>query len=90
MAARTRMLEGFLQTRTDRFIASARVAIAAFSLAAIWIDRSQPAWAPDLAYGILIAYLAFSGVLLVESRRERVHSGEFALASHLVDLAVFS
>jgi signal transduction histidine kinase len=84
------MLEGFLQTRTDRFIASARVAIAAFSLAAIWIDQSLPAWAPDVAYGVLIAYLAFSGVLLVESRRERVHSGEFALASHLVDLAVFS
>jgi signal transduction histidine kinase len=84
------MLEGFLQTRTDRFIASARVAIAAFSLLAIWIDRSQPAWAPDLAYAILITYLAFSGVLLVESRRERVHSGAFALVSHLVDLAVFS
>ncbi|MFW6076456.1 MAG: sensor histidine kinase [Hyphomicrobiales bacterium] len=90
MATPTRMLEGFLQTRTDRFIASARVAIAAFSLAAIWIDRSQLAWAPDLAYGVLIAYLAFSGVLLVEARRERVRSGEIALASHLVDLAVFS
>jgi signal transduction histidine kinase len=84
------MLEGFLQTRTDRFIASARVAIAAFALAAVWIDRSQLAWAPNLAYGILIVYLAFSGVLLVESRRERVHSGEIALVSHLVDLAVFS
>lgn len=84
------MLEGFLQTRTDRFIASARVAIAAFALAAIWIDRSQLAWAPDLAYGILIVYLAFSGVLLVEARRERVRSGEIAIVSHLVDLAVFA
>ena len=84
------MLEGFLQTRADRFIASGRVAIAAFALAAVWIDRAQPTAAPDLAYLLLVAYLAFSGVMLVASRRERVHSARIALGSHVVDLAVFS
>jgi signal transduction histidine kinase len=88
--AQASMLEAFLHTRTDRLIASGRVAIAAFALAAIWIDRAQPTSAPDFAYGLLTAYLGFSGILLVVSRRERVRSAEIALVSHLVDLAVFT
>ncbi len=84
------LVQDFLHTRTDRLIASGRVALAAFSLAAVWIDRGQPTSAPDLAYGLLVAYLAFAGAILVASRRERVHSAEIALVSHLIDLAVFS
>ena len=84
------MLEEFLQTRTDRFIAVGRVAIAAFALTAIWFDQTQPARAPDVAYGLLVAYLAFAGLFLVASRQERVRSAEIALASHIVDLAVIS
>ncbi len=84
------LVEGFLQTRTDRFIASARVAIALFALAAIWIDPSQPASAAPFTYGLLTAYLIFAGGLLVASRRETLWSTEIALGSDLVDMAVFS
>lgn len=84
------LVQDFLHTRTDRLIASGRVALAAFSLAAVWIEQGQPTGAPDLAYGLLVAYLAFAGAILVASRRERVHSAEIALVSHLIDLAVFS
>lgn len=84
------LVEDFLHTRTDRLIASGRVVIAAFSLAAVWIDRWQPTNAPDFTYGLLVAYLAFAGAILVASRRERVRSAEIALVSHVIDLAVFS
>ena len=84
------LVQDFLHTRTDRLIASGRVAIAAFSLAAVWIDQGQPTSSPDFVYGLLVAYLAFAGAILVASRRERVHSAEIALVSHLIDLAVFS
>jgi signal transduction histidine kinase len=84
------LLEAFLQTRTDRFIAAGRAVIALFALAAIWIDPSQPAGAADVTYALLVGYLAFAGGILLASRRETLWSAEIGLGSHIVDLAVFS
>jgi signal transduction histidine kinase len=84
------LLEAFLQTRTDRFIAAGRAVIALFALTAIWIDPSQPAGAADVTYALLVGYLAFAGGILLASRRETLWSAEIGLGSHIVDLAVFS
>jgi signal transduction histidine kinase len=84
------LVETFLQTRSDRLIAIGRAIIAAFALAAIWIDPSQPALAPDLTYGLLAGYVAFALAVVFATWRERVHAAEIAVGAHLVDLAVYS
>jgi signal transduction histidine kinase len=47
----------------DQVVATARLALAAFGLAAIYLDPSQPAYHVEVAYGILVAYLVFALLL---------------------------
>jgi hypothetical protein len=86
----TVLLNQILHARADRIIAIGRAAIAVFALAAIWIDPSQPAAMPEATYGVLVAYLAFAGSVLLASRRELRWSSEFSLVTHFVDLTVIS
>lgn len=84
------LIESFLHTRSDRLIALGRMAIAAFALAAVWVDPSQPTVAPALTYGLLAGYFAFALAVVLASQRETVHTVAVAVGAHLIDLATFS
>ncbi|MGH7337654.1 MAG: hypothetical protein ACREI7_08755, partial [Myxococcota bacterium] len=55
--------------RAERLIAGGRVVLAATSLIALWRDPSEPAKYASTAYGLLVAYLAYSLGLALASRR---------------------
>lgn len=72
----------------ERLIAVARLLLALFAILAIWLDPTQPALDPAIAYALLAAYLAYAAALV---------GGAFlvdldfraALATHVVDIAAF-
>ncbi|HUF77734.1 MAG TPA: histidine kinase [Thermoanaerobaculia bacterium] len=77
-------------SRQERLIAAGRIVLAASSLLAVWLDPSEPAKYADIAYGLLLAYLAYSVVVaLAVARAEAVPTG-WRLATHAVDLVFFS
>ena len=48
------------QTRAERLIAAGRLALAAFSLQALWLNPSEPLKYAQLAYLLLSAYLLYA------------------------------
>jgi signal transduction histidine kinase len=84
------LLSRFLRAPTDRLVDTARVAIAVFALIAVWVEPAQPVLAPDLAFGLIIAYLAFALGALLSSRLQPVRSIRPAIITHLVDLTVIA
>jgi len=66
-------------------IAHGRVVLAAFSLAAITIDPTQPRNLAPLVDGILMTYAAYSVVLLAALHRRLIHNVNVRLV-HAVDL----
>jgi len=49
--------------RPERIIAAGRVVLASSSLFAVWLDPLEPTRHPDLAYGLLAAYLGYAAVI---------------------------
>jgi signal transduction histidine kinase len=84
------LIEQFMQTRAERLIALGRVLIAAFAIAAVWLDPEQPARAEAMTYGLLGAYLAAALAILTSSRPRRRWSAVSGLASHVLDLAILT
>jgi signal transduction histidine kinase len=77
-------------SRQERLIGAGRVVLAGSSLLAVWLDPSEPAKYAQIAYGLLVAYLAYAGVVaLAVARAQAVPSG-WRLATHGVDLLFFS
>src|SRR6476619_3637347 len=79
----------FSRARAERTIGATRVAIAAFSLYAIWLDPAQPSHLTALTYGLLAAYVVYSMVLALVMWR-RGSGGWLPLATHVIDIAAFS
>ena len=75
--------------RAARLIAAGRVALAAFSLLAIWIDPSTPARWADATYVALSLYVLYAVVLALIAWGSPT-STRRGLITHGVDLALFS
>jgi signal transduction histidine kinase len=77
------------RARAERTIAATRVAIASFSLYAVWLDPSQPARFAQLTYILHIGCIAYALVLAVVMWR-RPSTGWLPIATHAIDIVVFS
>lgn len=78
------------QNRTERLIAGGRVVLAVVSLAAVWLDPSEPTRYATQTYLLLGAYVAHSIVLAVYVRRRFLPLGKLPVATHGLDLGAFT
>lgn len=76
--------------RAERLIAVGRAVLGASSLLAIWADPSEPANYASVAYGLLVAYLAYAGVTAAILWRAGTVWPRWPVASHVTDLIFFS
>ena len=75
--------------RAERFIAAARLVLAAGSLIAIWLDPSSPAKYVGVTYAVLSAYVIHAVVLFGLLARSATVPTYWPLATHAFDLACF-
>lgn len=76
--------------RSERLVAIGRLALAAFSLIAIWLDPLEPARHPPETYVLLVVYLCYAAVLagltsMIDWLRHYI-----GLGTHVLDLVIFS
>lgn len=76
--------------RPERLIAAGRVVLAASSLFAVWLDPHEPTRHPDLAYGLLAAYLGYAGVVAALTYASDALAGRWPVTTLVLDLAFFS
>lgn len=76
--------------RAERLIAAGRLALAAFSLIAIWSDPTTPARWQEITYTLLIAYTVYAAIVVLIALRRPLLTLHARIASHLFDLAIFS
>jgi signal transduction histidine kinase len=74
--------------RTERVIAVARVALALFSLPAVWLDQGQPTRYTAAGYGLLAGYVLFAMAIGLIAWRVRRPIRGFQVTTHAVDLVV--
>ncbi len=79
----------FSRARAERTIAATRVLIASFTLYAIWLDPTQPARFRELTYFLHIGCVGYA-IALAAVMWQRPSTGWLPIASHIVDLVVFS
>jgi signal transduction histidine kinase len=87
--ARILVSGGARRNRAEQIIAGGRVALATFSLLAVWFDPSEPSRYPAIAYGLLAGYLIYgllaAGLVFFAAATGR----RWALLSHSIDVAMF-
>ncbi len=76
--------------QSGRVISLGRVMLAAAFLATIWWDRTQPLQSPTVTYASLTFYLLFALGLAIVTWRNWWLDARLAVASHLVDMALFA
>jgi signal transduction histidine kinase len=86
--SRIRLESALLDMRSEALIDLARLALASFTLLAIYLDPTQPARHATAAYGILTAYLAYA-IVLVWTTQYRRADHVMQAAFHLIDIATF-
>jgi signal transduction histidine kinase len=79
----------FSRARAERTIAATRVAVAAFSLYAIWLDPAEPARFTQLSYALHIGYILYS-IALAAVMWRRPSTGWLPVATHVADIFAFS
>jgi signal transduction histidine kinase len=78
------------EVQTERLIAGGRVALASFSLLAIWLDPSEPAQYAGLAYLLLTAYVFYALLIALLVWTSYDALSRLRLATHIFDLGTFS
>jgi signal transduction histidine kinase len=78
------------QRRTEFLIATGRLVLATFSLLAIWLDPYAPSRHAQIAYALLLGYVAYSLLLTVYLSRVRMPLGILPLFTHAFDLLLFT
>jgi signal transduction histidine kinase len=78
------------QSRAERLIVTGRVVLALSSLFAIWIDPSEPAKYANIAYSLLVSYVAYAVAIAVVVWRADVLNPWQGLITHIFDLAFFT
>ena len=86
---RPELITRFSRARAERTIAFTRVAIAAFSLFAIWLDPAEPSRFTELTYGLHIGYTGYA-ILLAAIMWSRASTGWLPITTHVADIAFFS
>jgi signal transduction histidine kinase len=79
----------FSRARAERTIAATRVAVAAFSLYAIWLDPADPSRFTQLTYELHIGYILYS-IAIAGVMWRRPSTGWLPVATHVADICVFS
>ena len=75
--------------RGERLITWSRVALSAFSLAAVWVDPPvEPARGTLVAYSLLLAYLVYSVILALVLSSVAAPLPRVGFGAHLLDLGV--
>ena len=74
--------------RGERLIIWSRVALAAFSLLAVWLDPAEPARYAGLAYTLLAVYVAYSLTLAMIFAGAARPLPRSRIVTHVLDLAV--
>ncbi|HVR31032.1 MAG TPA: sensor histidine kinase [Thermoanaerobaculia bacterium] len=74
--------------RGERLITWSRVALAAFSLLAVWLDPAEPARYARIAYTLLAAYVAYALVIALIFARAGRPLPRGRIVTHVLDLAV--
>ena len=75
--------------QAERTIAAGRVALAASSLFAVWLDPAEPAHFAQTTYELLFVYLAYALLLAVGTWRWGGGT-RLPIVTHVVDIVVFS
>lgn len=78
------------QRRAELLIAISRLALATFSLLAIWLDPSAPSRLAEIAYALLCGYVVYSLLLTVLILRVYTPVGKLLLFTHAFDLFLFT
>lgn len=78
------------QARAERLIALGRLVLACFSLLAVYLEPSTPAKYQQATYALLAAYTLYALVVLVVAWRTPVPPARQRVASHVVDLILFT
>jgi signal transduction histidine kinase len=79
----------FQTIRRERLIAGCRVALSLPSLAALWLDPSEPARYARLAYGLVAAYAIFSLLLALWVWSAKATPPALPFLVHGLDLGLF-
>lgn len=78
------------ESRAERLIAGGRIALAASSLLAVWLDPTEPRKYATVAYSLLVAYVVYSGVVALVVWRAPAPPNRQRILTHVFDLAFFS
>ena len=79
----------FSRARAERTISATRVAIAAFTLYALWLDPAEPERFTQLTYLLHIGYIAYS-IALAAVMWNRASTGWLPITTHVIDIIAFS
>src|SRR4029453_1379086 len=77
------------RVQAERTIAAGRVALAASSLFAVWLDPAEPARFTQVNYGLHLAFVSYAVVLGVMTWRWEGGT-RLPIVTHVVDIVVFS
>lgn len=83
-------LAGVHEQRSERLVELGRLALAASSLVALYLDPSEPARYAGLSYGLSVAYLAYAAAVAGLAYVQNASGAAFRLITHGIDLLVFS
>lgn len=81
-------IDQLLRSRSERVIASGRLAISLFVLGAVWIDPSQPAEMPRITYTLLSLYAGVAALLFYAQRRTTLSPTHLGLPAQSLDIGV--
>ncbi len=79
----------FQKDRTERVIATARVALAFAGFFAVWLDPTEPARHEDIAYGVLLSYAVYAVAVAIFVWQTEVPA-RLGPLTHVADLIAFA
>jgi signal transduction histidine kinase len=77
------------RARAERTIAATRIAIASFSLYAVWLDPAQPERFTRITYLLHIGCIGYA-IVLAGVMWRRPSTGWLPIVTHVIDIVVFS
>src|SRR5262249_18153034 len=78
------------QSPAERLTATTRLALAVFSLLAVWLDPSKPPQYAHIASTILIAYVVYAGLIALLVWRTDAPRRGLRYVTHASDMLMFA
>jgi signal transduction histidine kinase len=76
--------------RVERLVGAGRIILAVFSLFAVWLDPTEPAYHADVAYALLTVYVVYAAVVAAFVLRISRVPRWWPLVTHAADLSLFA